>query len=505
MTKVFIVIENSQAKIVGKIPNDLNLALPNLLGYRKKAMDQYGQLTYRLYTKYDRLKKTVPVGLADRLIKTIENLGYECKILDKRTPNLIDLETVIKNMKDFSFDLRPYQKQAFLEGLEETLMTFSMATGAGKTIVFGALAYGMGLKTLILINREDIMTQHYNTMKKIFPPGSVGLIQGQKLEYDSQICIGMIQTLNARLKQTGKRASNPKYRATKFLKGVEYVISDECHHSQSKTWKRIINLCKNKRYHHGFSGSPWDTGSANLELETVCGAIKYKVTTSDLINQGWLATPSITFHKYDGNDDPMTGGGFQNMYTNVIVDNIKRNNAIIEIIQNEYENTDRKMLVVVNRIRHGHIIGNMLREVGIDDREIGYLHGSKGKIVRERGKAKFEQGKIRILIVSNIFNEGIDIPSCDCLVKCDALGGGESVQESEGIRSFVQQIGRVLRKPKRSDERDIDTNIRHRVYVHDFIDKQNKYVKQHTKNRIHTCRQEKAFDITVEGAIVKLS
>lgn len=498
MTKVYIVIEDKITTIVGDIPDDLEISLPNLLGYKVKMRDQYGQMTQRLNTKYNRLEKSIPVGLTDRLIKIIEDFGYEVKVLDKRTFDLADLDTIINNMRTFPYTLRPYQKKAFMEGIEEALMTFSMATGAGKTIVFGALAYGMGLKSLILVNRGDLLTQHYNTMRNIFGEDRVGLIQGDKAQYERPICIGMIQTLNARIKQKGKRANNPKYRATKYLKSVEYVISDECHHSQSNTWKRIIKLCKNKRYHHGFSGSPWDKGSANLELETVCGAIKYKISASDLIEQGWLATPHIVFHEYKGNDDYITGGGFQDMYTNAIVDNKKRNKAIADLIKSEYETTDRKMLVIVNRIKHGHIIAEMLRRRSIDDREIGYLHGSKGKIVREKGKKKFEEGKLRILIASHIFNEGIDIPSCDTLIKCDALGGGDSIQDSEGIRSFVQQIGRILRKPQKSTTEDVDTTLEHIVYVHDFIDMQNKYVEKHTENRINTCKYEKGFKLTIE-------
>ena len=495
--KIFVQITNKQAKIVGALPDDLEKSLPNLLGYRVKMRDQYGQMTTRLNTKYNRLTQSVPVGLTDRFIKTIEDFGYKCKILDKRDFDLVDPETVIDNMKLFPFVLRPYQKKAFVKGIQEPLMTFSLATGGGKTILFGALAMGMGLKTLILVNREDILTQHYNTMTKIFPHGMVGVIQGKTMDYDKPVCIGMVQTINARMNKGGERANNPRYKITKYFETIEYVVSDECHHSQSTTWKKIIKHCKNKKYHHGFSGSPWDKGSANLELETVCGAIKYKVTSSDLIDQGWLARPQIIFHEYKNNDKHITGGGFQDMYTNTIVENEDRNKIVVGVALEEYRFTDHKMLVIVNRIKHGHILANMMRRAGIDDRDIGYLHGSKGKIVREKGKKAFEQGKIRVLIASNIFNEGIDIPSCDCLIKADALGGGENVYESEGIRSFVQQIGRVIRKPISSETHEVDRNIEHIVYVHDFIDKQNQYVEQHTKNRINTCKQEKAFRIEV--------
>ena len=497
--KVFVQINDKYSEIVGTLPEDLEISLPNLLGYRKKMRDQFGQLTNRLYTKYNRISRSVPVGLTDRLVRVIEEFGYECKTLDKRTLHLVNPDDVLKNIKSFPITLRPYQKKAFIVGIQESLMTFSIGTGGGKSYLFAALTMGMDMKSLILVNREDILAQHYNTLTKIFPHNTIGLIQGDTLNYNFPVCIGMVQTINAKMNKKGERANNPRYRIMKYLESVHYLISDEMHHSQSATWKNVVRACKNKRYHHGFSGSPWDRGSANLELETVCGSIKYKITSSELIDQGWLARPHIIFHHYPHNENYITGGNFQNLYTNTIVENKDRNRAVVNIIADEYHNTDRKILVIVNRIKHGYSIINMLREVGINDSELGYLHGSKGKIIREKGKAKFEKGEIRILVASHIFNEGIDIPSCDTLIKADALGGGEDIYESEGIRSMVQQIGRVLRKPIEPGASDVDTSKEHIVYVHDFIDKQNEYVKKHTTNRMDTCRKEMAFIVRVEG------
>jgi superfamily II DNA or RNA helicase len=491
---VYVVVHEKKAQIVGDLPEDLEMSLPNLLGYHVKMKDKYGVLSKRLNTKYNRLNKTVPVGLLDRLLRIIEDFGHEAKVLDKREIKLVDPGDIIDRMKDFPYKLRPYQIQAFAKGIQEPLMTFSMSTGSGKTVVFGALAGGMGLKTLVLINREDILAQHFGSIKKMFP--DVGLIQGKQLDFDKQICVGMVQTIDAKLKKKGERAANPKYHMTKYLESIEYLISDEMHHSQSATWKRIVRLCKNKQYHHGFSGSPWDRGSANLDLECVCGAIKFKVTSSDLIRDGYLSIPHIFFHEYKGSDEEITGGSFQELYTNSIVECTARNKAIVKVVEQQYNETNNKILVIVNRIKHGEILSTMLRRRGIDDRELGYLHGGKGKLIREKGKKKFERGDIRILIASQIFNEGIDIPSCDVLVKADALGGGESVYESEGVRSFVQQIGRVLRKPVEED--DVDTSTPHHVYIHDFVDRQNKYVLKHTENRIRTCKMEPGFIVHLD-------
>lgn len=274
------------------------------------------------------------------------------------------------------------------------------------------------------------------------------------------------------------------------------ILVHNCHHSQSKTWRRIIKLCTNAMYRHGFSGTPWDHSSDNIELEAICGKIKYKITTSDLIRMGYLARPIITFHSYEGNEDPIESHSIPSMYEHAIVRNKTRNRAIVDVAMGEYEK-GAKLLLVINRIAHGEILAHELRKRGIHDREIGYLHGKRGRVVRMSGKKEFERGNIRIMIVSQIWNEGIDIPSCDVLVKADSYGGGE-IQDSEGVRNLIQQIGRVLRKPIPKGAQDVDIETEHIVRVHDFIDKQNKYVENWTKTRYKTCKLEPEWIVKTE-------
>lgn len=509
MPTVLISISGDVARILKPLPTDIEALLKRRLGYYINAWlpvtDANGRLIYRngkqvrkpeqiLRTKYRYLDRTFPAGMINRAAKVFHNRGWQVKILDKRPKASVNEGVVLAKLFDIPITLRPYQIRAVAKGLLTPHLILHMATGTGKTIVFGTLIKLIGFKTLIIINRTDLLKQHYDTMCEILGSDNVSIIQGKIFRPDAIVNIAMTQTIHTKLKP-----GNPlSYKMRKYLASVQYLVADECHHSQSTTWKQIFRNCKNTLYRHSFSGSPWDQATENIELEAVSGPILFKYTTSNAIEDGYLSRPIITFHNYPNNTDEYAGSRMQSVYTDLIVNNKDRNSAIARIAKHEYMATTNKMLIVVQRIVHGHIIAQALRSAGIPDHEIGYLHGAKGRIVREIGRKKFEAGVIRIMIVSNIWNEGIDIPSCDVLIKADSYGGGDDINEGEGVRSFVQQIGRVLRKPISEKTGEIDIKKEHFVYVHDFIDKQHKFVFNWTDNRIKTCRQEEAFRINIK-------
>ena len=490
-------VERSRAKIVNDLPLDIHEVIRKSLGYMQTVSymeaDKNGVMRRRLKqvinSKYHYLYRTFPDGMLERCKKVLQNRNYIVKILDKRPQLKVVNTAVVKRMGTFPIYLRPYQIDAVALGVYNPHMIFHVCTGGGKTAIFQAIAHVNDLKTLIIVNRDDLLLQHLSVLSKTMEH-DIGVIKGNQVEFDKRICIATVQTVMSQLKRN-------RYKMNNFLKSIGYVVSDECHHAQSRTWGRVIKLCGNAIYKHGFSGSPWDFASSNMELEAVCGPIKCKVTTSDLIKLGYLAKPTITFHRYRGNEDQVGGDSLPIMYENAIVKNRKRNRAILSVVDHEYRVKEAKMLLVVHRIKHGYILADGLRKMGIHDREIGYLHGQKGRIVRQEGRREFERGDIRIMIVSQIWNEGIDIPSCDVLVKADSYGGGE-VYDSEGVRNLIQQIGRVLRKPKKRGAQDVNTKKIHRVRIHDFADKQNKYVEKWTRNRYRTCKMEPEFDVRLK-------
>jgi len=500
---VLIRLDAKKGKITNKLGRSLNDLLIRKCGYwtliNPIVMNDKGkpvweningkykmkrQLEKKLITHYQWVDQVYPAGLHNRVVAALKGRGLKIKLLDKRPLLEVNDDKVITTVDSFPLALRPYQTDAIARGLYQPLMTFHIATGGGKTVIFSAMAKASELRTLILVNRTDLLRQHYRQLQELCGEDQVGIIQGTRLQLNKQICVGMVQTIAAKSKAKTHKIHD-------YLDSIQYLIADECHHGQATTWKEIFSSCKNTIYKHGFSGSPWDFTSQNIELETVCGPILFKCTASDLIRSGYLARPIVTFHEYPGNDRKIqTTSQLPNIYKQTITNNQSRNKAIIRTVLDEYKK-GHKLLLVVNWIAHGNYLARCLEEEhGISD--IAYLHGQKDKGVREARRTDFERGKVKVMVVSQIWNEGIDIPSCDVLIKADALGGGD-IYESEGVRNLIQQIGRVLRKPKPNNADDVDTSREHSVRVHDFVDRQNKYVSGWTDNRIKTCQMEKEF------------
>ena len=68
-------------------------------------------------------------------------------------------------------------------------------TGWGKTFASIYIAHLMGLKTLVVVNKESLMEQWKEQIIK-FTGITPGIIQGNKINIENEITIGMIQSIS---------------------------------------------------------------------------------------------------------------------------------------------------------------------------------------------------------------------------------------------------------------------------------------------------------------------
>ena len=127
--------------------------------------------------------------------------------------------------------LRDYQQQAITEINEgfksSNKLAYQLATGGGKTFIFSYLATQQKDKVLILVNRQELVTQTIESIKAL--GGDVGTIKENK-----SITIGMVETVNNRLKKE-----------TYSLSDVSLLIVDECHRLEFiKVIDKAPDTCK---------------------------------------------------------------------------------------------------------------------------------------------------------------------------------------------------------------------------------------------------------------------
>ena len=425
-----------------------------------------------------------PTGLLPRVEKVLKSKKYSYRIVDLRQRPKFDIDAIVNRMDMYGIVLRDYQIKGVTMGLKNHNMMFWWPTASGKTILFGGLITAYDLPTLILVNRTDLVTQHINFLKENTPL-NIGKIASGVWE-PKQVTVATTQSL------WSERTKN-KQRLKRFLEGIGYLILDEAHHGEAKTFKKPADDCKNAVARHGFSGTPYSLSTDDLELESVTGPVLHKISISSLIEDGYLSVPIINMNHYDSPE--VDFNTWTQVYRHGITTLKERNRLATSIINQRFEE-GLSILVTVREKKHGYIIKDeLLKNWHISLRDIEYLSGKDEQFVRDKAKKLFMDGRIKILIVTSIWNEGVDVPNANCLVKLDG-GGGKGVEDNKGVRVTLQQVGRVLRKTKLNGS-DVDTTIPQYCHIDDFWDDSHIWLEQQSQNRLDTYELESAFDVRV--------
>jgi superfamily II DNA or RNA helicase len=490
-----IIVDSNRAKIED-CPRSISKMLYEKLAYRHP--EYYFSTLYQAgkwdgyIRKFSKATNSFPPGLLHRALFYIKRTKQKVTVLDKRILFKINHDEVLKNIDEFALIPRPYQIDGLLKGVYNPYMIFWWATAAGKTVEFSLLISafrknGIFRKTLIIVSTIDLAQQHKKDLE-FFLGTEIGLIMEGNLNI-KPVTVAVINTL------WHKGVKQKKLEVRKYLNGIEHLILDETHHAiESKMMKQTIKQCKKTRARHGFSGSPYSLTIDDKELESITGPVLSKVTMSHLIQEGWVSKPIVTIIDYDADFD--SSSVFQIAYKKYIVENTFRNNIIVEKALYYYNKGNKTVLILIKQIKHGLILLDMLKDKGVEYDDVDFIHGSSSKSKRNEAKERFEKKDIKILIASSIWNEGINVPTIDVMIKADG-GGAGNLKKDKGIRSLVQQIGRVIRKSV-SQSGEVDLNKESFVHIYDFNDVCHKDLMSQSKNRILTYELEPEYIIKRE-------
>ena len=133
--------------------------------------------------------------------------------------------------------LRPYQQECIdkISTLKQGAYLIQMAVGLGKTLTFSQIPRNG--RMLILSHREELVNQP----RKYFNC-SFGVEQAAQHATDEEVVSASVQSLSRRLK---------RFKPDEF----EIIVTDECHHAASPTYRKIYDYFK-PRLHLGFTATP---------------------------------------------------------------------------------------------------------------------------------------------------------------------------------------------------------------------------------------------------------
>lgn len=263
-----------------------------------------------------------------------------------------------------------------------------------------------------------------------------------------------------------------------FLDSVKVMIGDEIHHAKADTWFTSLSLCENAVIRVGLTGTVDKKDPMGYQrLKAIFNDIIIKVSNEYLIERGISSTPTIRLVPIKEPRNIELVDNYLEAYKLGIVENDVRNEAIAKLALGYSKRKPGGILISVKEIDHGERIQELLQEAGAD---VDFIHGSSDETHRTGTLEKFSRGELNILIASTIIDEGVDMKSIGCMI---LAAGGKS------MRQQLQRIGRGLRL------NGIDGN---QVMVFDFYDSTNRFLKNHSKERIKIFKNEN-FDVKLLG------
>lgn len=319
--------------------------------------------------------------------------------------------------------LRPYQIEAvekcmkcINEGYNPLLV---LPTGTGKTIVFAEIVreyFNKKKRSLVIAHRNELINQAIDKIEM-----QTGLSCGKEKANDyagqEDVVVGSVQTMK------GDRLNN--FEQDRF----KLIVVDEAHHSTANTYKNIFSHF-NKSNVLGVTATP--DRADNKELSEIFNIIAYQYLLTDAIKDGYLCDIKGTRVK----DFVIDLSDLRTRYGDFVIGDLDKvmTEYIAPIAKAIDEKTaGRKSLIFMPSVASSKLLAEALIQLGIS---ADYVSGATSDAEREKALHRFHLGEITHIVNCDLFTEGFDEPSIDCIVMASP---------TKSRSKYAQRVGRGTR------------------------------------------------------------
>lgn len=344
-----------------------------------------------------------------------------------------------------SITLRPYQKEC-IDSIQQMLskgtnrVLCSLATGAGKTIIFANLIKELGKRALILVHTHELQKQAEEKIKMILPKACIGFVNAECKEFDQEIVIATIQA-----------AQQPYNLAALEQQLFSVLIFDECHHAvtpgASDLLKKLDFGPKTDKKLIGFTATAFRADGKGLG--EAFDAIAYEKTTKELIAEGWLVRPQgfKVATNLDLSRVKKENGDLQAASLSTVMNTPVMNGLVVDAYVNNAAGL--KAICFAVNVQHAHDLAQTFNNRGI---AAAVVHGKMPTIERENILRDYKEGDLKILTNCAVLTEGFDAPETSCIIMA---------RPTQSLGLYQQMVGRGLRKfPNKNSCIVIDFNER---------------------------------------------
>jgi len=447
--------------------------------YKEKKWD--GRINF---AKYSFPVMKIYTGLLVRLLNLLTKNGFDYEILDERkTPK----EKINISLVDDTSALRDYQEAEMDNIIKEQRGIIQAPTGSGKTEMFIHLINRLQLPTLILTHTQDLLFQTADRCIKALNIPDIGILGAGTFEPSSYVTVALFQSLTSLFNEDKKS----------FKMLMDYypvIIVDEAHHVNynAKTFSKIVES-SDAFYRYAFTATPKRNkadSATDIQLIALFGPQITEISKATLVEQGWLSPFEVFTIHYPVTKYYMTKQEYIMEYAtfddngNLIGPQYAYREAFKDCIIN---NEDRLSAIawVVNKHKDDQILISCHSEVlsekiarRLNVKEITGNTQRFSKKEREQTYKDFRSGKIRVLVSTNIYSEGVDFPKLKVIILAEPFKSGILL---------LQKIGRTMRKSE-GKEKGI---------VYDFADTALPFFNEQYHHRLLKYKEEQVTPVNI--------
>ncbi len=326
-------------------------------------------------------------------------------------------------------NLRLYQKRDLIsikKVFEEfNSVIYTAPTGSGKSVLLSQWVLdNPDKKILILVHRRELII---SLRKRLQAEGlKIGLIiRNIEENLDANVVVASVRTV-----------TRDKRIQTIISHNYDYVVIDECHHTNTSSYENILKVYKEHNPNlktFGLTATPTrtDKKSLNKHYETIV----ISDTIQQLIDQKYLANYKV-YYTPIGDEFTEEVTKFANDYQITSLSTFMRKKVYLDYLVESYKRFGQEKQMIVFCVDKAH--AKMVMDAYIDQGYISIAHIDSDTDLDERELIleTFEQGELQILTCIEALSEGIDIPECSVV---------QLARPTKSLTLYMQMVGRGLR------------------------------------------------------------
>jgi len=396
------------------------------------------------------------VFLTGLLSRIQSHLNLKKVFYDVFYPKQNNLSSKRPYLKGINF--RPDQSRLIQNCYEHKRGVILAPTRFGKTIVaLGFISMFPKAKILFLCDTLDIINQTVDEFKRFGFGDIAKLGEGNKDWKGYRIVVSTIQTF-------------VKLDPVEYCHYFDITIVDEVHHCTGK-WnsnQQTVSgrygtvLCHNlSPIKLGFTATLPVEKEKILSMEGLIGSVIGEMSQQESIKLEITMKPKVELIPVPYKTNISKHRKYKDLYEYGIVCNRIRNKLITKLTKDRIKQ-EITVLIMVKEIQHGLNIQELAKK--IFDLDIEFIKGSTDSETRNLTKNAFIKKKVKAVISTAVWREGINIPSLNCTI--NAIGGKSEIMT-------LQAVGRGLTKIEGKNHAEII----------DFLDPY-RYLAEHCVQRL---------------------